>query len=72
LPLIFNNSEDYESIDKGDILDVETTNLKSGEKVKIINKTKQLTFYLNTPLFQEDLDAIKEGGFVNILKAKNK
>jgi len=72
LPLIFNNSEDYESIDKGDILEVETTNLKSGEKVKIINKTKQLTLYLNTPLFQEDLDAIKEGGFVNILKAKNK
>lgn len=72
LPLIFNNSEDYESIDKGDILEVETNNLKSGEKVKVINKTKQLTLYLNTPLFQEDLDAIKEGGFVNILKAKNK
>jgi len=72
LPLTFNDNADYESIDKGDILEVETNNLKSGQKVKIFNITKQLNIYLNPPLFQEDLDAIKEGGFVNILKAKNK
>lgn len=71
LPLTFNDNTDYESIDKDDILEVETNNLKSGEKIKVFNRTKKITMYLNTPLFQEDLDAIKEGGFVNILKAKN-
>lgn len=40
--------------------------------MKVINKTKNLIIYLDTPLFQIDLDAIKKGGFVQVLKNKNK
>lgn len=72
LPLIFSDNNDYESIDQGDILEVETDCLKSGKKVKIINQTKNSVIYLDTHLFQEDLDAIKKGGFVQVLKNKNK
>lgn len=72
LPLIFSDNNDYESIDQGDILEVETDCLKSGKKIKVINQTKNSVIYLDTPLFQEDLDAIKKGGFVQLLKNKNK
>nr|WP_312579535.1 aconitate hydratase [Sedimentibacter sp.] len=72
LPLVFSNSSDYDSIDQGNILEVDTNFLKAGDKVKVINKTKNLIIYLDTPLFQIDLDAIKKGGFVQVLKNKNK
>lgn len=72
LPLIFKSDEDYDSIDQGDILEVETISLKEGQDIKVINKSKNSVMHLKSPLFQEDLDAIKEGGFVNILRNKNK
>ncbi len=72
LPLIFTNDEDYNSVDRDDLLSVETMNLKAGEPVKVVNLSKGKTMYLSTPLFQEDLDAIKKGGFVNVLKDKFK
>ncbi len=72
LPLIFTNDEDYNSVDRDDLLSVETINLKVGEPVKVVNLSKGKTMYLSTPLFQEDLDAIKKGGFVNVLKDKFK
>ncbi len=72
LPLIFIDYEDYDFIEKGDILEINTASLKSGEKVRVINKSKNSVIYLNTPLFQEDLDAIKSGGYVNVLKNRNK
>jgi len=72
LPLIFTNDEDYNSVDRDDLRSVETMNLKAGEPVKVVNLSKGKTMYLSTPLFQEDLDAIKKGGFVNVLKDKFK
>ncbi len=72
LPLIFKNDSDYDSIDQEDILEVSTDNLLAGEDIEVRNITKNITIYLTSPLFQEDLDAIKEGGFVNILKNQNK
>jgi len=72
LPLVFKNEEDYLSVDQGDILEIDTSVLKEGKDVKVINKTKNIVYYFTTPLFQEDLDAIKEGGHVNVLRNKNK
>lgn len=72
LPLVFKNDEDYLSIDKGDILEVDTSTLKENQDVKVSNKTKNMIYYFTNPLFQEDLDAIKLGGYVNVLRNKNK
>ncbi|NLY45415.1 MAG: aconitate hydratase [Tissierella sp.] len=72
LPLVFKNDTDYDSIDQGDILEVCTDNLLEGKDIKVRNITKNSTIYLVSPVFQEDLDAIKEGGFVNVLRSKNK
>lgn len=72
LPLVFKNEDDYLAIDKGDILEVDTLMLKEDQDVIVINKTQNMTYFFTTPLFQEDLDAIKMGGYVNVLKNKNK
>lgn len=72
LPLIFRSDEDYDSIKQGDILEIDTYSFIEGENIKVINKNNDKTMYLTTPLFQVDLNAIKNGGFVNILKNKNK
>ena len=71
LPLVFKNEKDYESIKQGDVLDVDCADLKEGNDVKVTNKTQGEVYYLSTPLFQPELNAIKEGGYVNVLKAKN-
>lgn len=70
LPLIFNNDFDYESVTQGDILVVDTENLIVGEEITVKNKTSNKEFKVSTPLFQEDLNAIKQGGFVNVLKER--
>ena len=72
LPLIFRSDEDYDSIKQGDILEIDTYSFIEGENIKVINKNRNKIMYLTTPLFQVDLNAIKNGGFVNILKNKNK
>lgn len=72
LPLVFENEDDYNLIDKGDTLLIDTELLIEGNKVKVNNITKNQVIYLKTPLFQDDLNAIKAGGYVNVLKNKNK
>lgn len=72
LPLIFKTEADYDSIEQGDILEVDTSELAAGKEIKISNISKNSEIYAHSPLFQEDLDAIKEGGYVNVLKNKNK
>jgi len=71
LPLVFKNEKDYQFIKQGDVLEVDCADLKEGNDVKVTNKTQDEVYYLSTPLFQPELNAIKEGGFVNVLKAKN-
>lgn len=71
LPLIFKSDKDYESLDKEDIIVIDTTKLLQGQDIEVENLTKNTIIYLEIPLFQEDLDAIKEGGFVNVMRNKN-
>lgn len=71
LPLIFRSDEDYDSIKQGDILEIDTYSFIEGGNIKVINKNNDKIMYLTTPLFQVDGNAIKNGGFVNILKNKN-
>ena len=72
LPLVFKEDKDYDFFDKEDLIVIDTQNLLMGKDIEVKNMTKNMTIYLETPLFQEDLDAIKEGGFVNVMRNKNK
>ncbi len=72
LPLTFITSNDYDVLDAGDILDINTSVLKEKMQYEIYNKTKNFTFTVSTPLCQTDLDAIKAGGKINVVKAERR
>jgi len=72
LPLIFVNEADYDNIDQGDQLSLDTTNLQAGQQYIVRNETKDLDIAVNTPLCQADIDAVKVGGRINWVKNKNK
>ncbi len=71
LPLVFKSDSDYETIQQGDMLRIDSFDLKEGHDVLVHNATRSETYALKAPLFQQDLDAIREGGVVNRLKKKN-
>lgn len=71
LPLVFQSDRDYEAIQQGDVLRLDSFDLKAGQDVLVHNVTKNESYALKTPLFQPDLDAIRDGGVVNRLKKKN-
>ena len=70
LPLVFENKEDYESIDQGDQLVIDTEVLREGKRYLVKNRSKQIEFYIVSPLCQMDLEAIKVGGRINLIKNK--
>lgn len=71
LPLQFQNREDYESIEQGDRLVIDTEELREGKQYLVKNKAKQIEFHLVSPLCQMDLDAVKVGGRINLIKNKS-
>lgn len=71
LPLVFKSDQDYEAISQADVLKIDSLDLIEGEDVVVHNVTKGESYKLRTPLFQPDLDAIRQGGIVNMLRKKN-
>ncbi len=71
LPLLFVNHGDYEKISQGDILMLDTGKLIEGKIYTLKNKTKNIDILVKSPVFQSDLDCIKKGGMINIVKEKN-
>lgn len=71
LPLVFKSDQDYEAISQADVLKIDSFDLREGEDVVVHNVTKGESYKLRTPLFQPDLDAIRQGGIVNMLRKKN-
>ncbi len=72
LPLIFLKFEDYDAIDQGDRMSIETVELREGGKLSVKNITKNIEFYVASPLCQLDLDAVKAGGKINQIKNMNR
>ena len=70
LPLQFQNRADYEAIEQGDQLLIDTETLLEGTQYLVTNSSRNSRFYVVTPLCQTDLDAIKEGGRINQVKNK--
>ena len=72
LPLTFKNDEDYEKIEQGDIISLDTKELKEGTTYTIINETKNIEISVVSPLHQADLNSVKSGGTITEVKEKNK
>ena len=67
-PLIFTNDEDYEKINQGDLLSIDTTLLREGESLIVRNETQKYAIVVISPLCQDDLESIKTGGRLNQVK----
>jgi aconitate hydratase len=70
LPLIFVNGNDYDKIEQGDRLSIDTTKLIEGKQYVVQNETKNVEFPVTSPLCQIDLMAVKAGGVVNQIKKR--
>ncbi len=68
LPLVFKNSDDYETIDAFD--DLEINNLLSSidsNKVIVLNKTKNLQYIMNLDITERHANILKSGGLLNTI-----
>jgi aconitate hydratase len=70
-PLIFVNGKDYEKIEPGDRLSIDTTELREGKQYSVKNETKDIDFPVVSPLCQVDLDSVKAGGVINQVKNRS-
>lgn len=73
-PLEFQNDEDYEDIDQGDVLFVNNIRdaIKNGNEIVITNKTKGKEYKVKHTFSERQKEAILYGGVINRFKAKKK
>lgn len=73
LPLEFENPEDLNDIDQGDILKVEDVRdqVKETNQVIVYNQTKKRKIKTKLSLSERQLEAILDGGIINNFKKKN-
>jgi len=70
--LIFVNASDYDKIEQGDRLSIDTSELMEGKQYVVKNETQNVEFPVTSPLCQIDLTAVKAGGVVNQIKNKDR
>ncbi|MCF4150795.1 aconitate hydratase [Dethiosulfovibrio sp. F2B] len=71
LPLTFVKEGDYDRIDQGDRLSIDTKNLKAGDTFLLKDETKGIEIPCVTPVDQDDLDIIKSGSKLNFVKDRS-
>lgn len=71
LPLLFDNPDDYEKIEQGDVLSIATKDVDSG-KLVVKNETKNCTINVHHDLSERELSMVKAGGKLTYIKEKNK
>ena len=69
-PLIFCNFADYDKIETGDVLAMDTTQLQQGQVFALRNESKKLDIQVTSPLCQADLNYVKAGGCLNWVRGK--
>ena len=69
MPLVFVNSEDYNTVDEFDELVIDNT-IKGVEegKVIVLNKTKNIEYVMNIQLSERQQEMILKGGLINTIK----
>lgn len=67
LPLTFMNPDDYDKIDEGDeiVLEGVKESVRSGENAKLVNKSKNETYLLNTGFSEREIGILLAGGKLN-------
>jgi len=70
VPLIFENKDDYNKIDQGDNFEIDLTTLDTG-KIKLKNLTKNIEIELNHSLSKSDLEELKAGGKLTLIKQRH-
>jgi aconitate hydratase len=70
LPLTFTAKQDYDNINQGDLLEIETNELS--EKLTLKNKSKNIEIKVNLNLSKQEKEQIKAGGKLAAIKAKQK
>ena len=70
LPLVFVKTEDYDQVDQANKLVIDTSELVEGEPLVVRNLSNGRSFEVTSPLCQKDLDAVKVGGRINLLKRR--
>lgn len=73
IPLIFKNNSDYDNINQGDELCIEDAirQIKS-KKIKVLNKTNNITFETIVDLTDREVEIIIAGGQLRFVQKKNK
>ena len=69
-PLIFSDLADYDKIEPGDILAMNTTQLEQGNVFALRNESKNMDIQVTSPLCQADLNYVKAGGCLNWVRRK--
>lgn len=74
IPFTFKNSEDYDRIDRNDVLYLPNVKeeIKNGKEVKLINKTKNEEYILCYDLSDRQRDMILAGGLLNYTRENGK
>lgn len=70
LPLVFKDEEDYERIDKGDILEIDNAReqVSRGEAITVKNKTKDYEFEVELNISPRLREVLLAGGLLNYTK----
>ncbi len=71
LPLIFENKEDYDKIDQGDELEIDTSGIDHYE-IKVRNVTKNIDIKVKPKLDERGIKMIKAGGVLPYIKEKRR
>lgn len=69
IPLTFVNAKDYDKIELGDKLEIESKSL-SNKSVTLKNLTKKLEIPLTHTMTDEDIETIQAGGTIQLIKKK--
>ncbi|MFX1323051.1 MAG: aconitate hydratase [Promethearchaeota archaeon] len=70
VPLTFVNKEDYNKIDQGDLFELDMRTIETG-KVILKNLSKNLEVELTHTLSEKDLEELKAGGKLTLIKQKH-
>lgn len=74
LPLLFDDEQDLNKIDRDDILEIRDIKraLKSGKEIKVENKTKKKTILCRHSLTPREMDELMAGGLINYILARKR
>ena len=70
VPLTFVNKEDYTKFEQGDKIQIDLSTLETG-KVKLKNTTKNIEVELTHSLSSKDVEELKAGGKLTLIKQKH-